>query len=77
MPEIMDGKNVADFYSLDIRERLEELEREERRMLEEGAYEEEGMVSFFFVSFIRFLGLLSLLNLNFDVRFFWGSFFFV
>jgi hypothetical protein len=45
VPEIMDGKNVADFYSLDIRERLEELEREERRMLEEGAYDEEGMVS--------------------------------
>jgi hypothetical protein len=54
VPEIMDGKNVADFYSLDIRERLEELEREERRMLEEGAYDEEGMVSRLLLSIFTF-----------------------
>lgn len=34
VPEIMDGKNIADFVDPDILERLENLEREEQ-MLEE------------------------------------------
>lgn len=29
VPEIMDGKNIADFVDADILQRLEELEREE------------------------------------------------
>jgi nucleolar GTP-binding protein len=36
VPEIMDGKNIADFIDPDIMQRLEELER-----LEEGASEDE------------------------------------
>lgn len=38
VPEIMDGKNIADFIDPDIMQRLEELER-----LEEGASDEEEM----------------------------------
>ncbi|EFA76814.1 nucleolar GTP-binding protein 1 [Heterostelium album PN500] len=35
IPEIMDGKNIADFVDPDILERLEELEREEDALLEQ------------------------------------------
>ena len=46
MPEIMDGKNVADFIDTDILEKLEALEREEEKLEAEGFYEsEEEMVS--------------------------------
>ncbi|KAF9000415.1 P-loop containing nucleoside triphosphate hydrolase protein [Cyathus striatus] len=38
MPEIMDGKNVADFIDPDIAEKLEALEREEERLEAEGFY---------------------------------------
>lgn len=38
VPEIMDGKNIADFVDEDIAERLEELEREEEML---GHNEEE------------------------------------
>ena len=31
MPEIMDGKNIADFIDPDIAEKLEALEREEEK----------------------------------------------
>ncbi|KIJ25273.1 hypothetical protein M422DRAFT_38855, partial [Sphaerobolus stellatus SS14] len=41
MPEIMDGKNVADFIDPDIAEKLEALEREEERLQAEGLYDEE------------------------------------
>ncbi|KIJ54667.1 hypothetical protein M422DRAFT_24573 [Sphaerobolus stellatus SS14] len=41
MPEIMDGKNVADFIDPDIAEKLEALEREEERLQAEGFYDEE------------------------------------
>ena len=45
MPEIMDGKNIADFIDPDIEEKLEALEREEERLVAEGFYEsEEEMV---------------------------------
>lgn len=45
MPEIMDGKNVADFIDPDIAEKLEALEREEEKLQAEGFYEsEEDMV---------------------------------
>ncbi|KAJ1873529.1 Nucleolar GTP-binding protein 1 [Coemansia sp. RSA 990] len=39
IPEIMDGKNVADFVDPDIEEKLAELEREDERLAAEGLYE--------------------------------------
>lgn len=46
IPEIMDGKNIADFIDPDIAEKLEALEREEEMLEAEGFYEEnEVMVS--------------------------------
>ncbi|KAJ3505834.1 hypothetical protein NLJ89_g7208 [Agrocybe chaxingu] len=39
IPEIMDGKNIADFIDPDIAEKLEALEREEERLQAEGFYE--------------------------------------
>ncbi|CAG8437906.1 16802_t:CDS:10 [Acaulospora morrowiae] len=45
IPEIMDGKNVADFVDPDIEEKLDALEREEERLMGEGYYDtEEEMV---------------------------------
>ncbi|KAL7746503.1 Nucleolar GTP-binding protein 1 [Sorochytrium milnesiophthora] len=41
IPEIMDGKNVADFIDPEINARLEALEREEERLEAEGAYVSE------------------------------------
>ncbi|KAJ3281243.1 Nucleolar GTP-binding protein 1 [Borealophlyctis nickersoniae] len=41
IPEIMDGKNVADFIDPEIEAKLEALEREEERLIAEGFYEEE------------------------------------
>ncbi|KAF8633800.1 hypothetical protein AX15_001242 [Amanita polypyramis BW_CC] len=41
MPEIMDGKNIADFIDPDIADKLEALEREEERLQAEGYYESE------------------------------------
>ncbi|KAJ9053072.1 Nucleolar GTP-binding protein 1, variant 2 [Entomophthora muscae] len=41
IPEIMDGKNVADFIDPDIFEKLEALEREEEQLEQEGAYNSE------------------------------------
>ncbi|KAI9295254.1 GTP binding protein 4 [Neoconidiobolus thromboides FSU 785] len=38
IPEIMDGKNVADFIDADIMEKLEALEREEEKLAEQGVY---------------------------------------
>ena len=47
MPEIIDGKNIADFIDPDIEEKLEALEREEEKLEAEGFYDsEEDMVSF-------------------------------
>ncbi len=41
----MDGKNVADFVDPEIEEKLDELEREEERLIAEGYYDsEEEMV---------------------------------
>ena len=42
IPEIMDGKNVADFVDPEIEARLDSLEREEERMEAEGAYLSES-----------------------------------
>ncbi|KAI8840586.1 P-loop containing nucleoside triphosphate hydrolase protein [Chytridium lagenaria] len=42
IPEIMDGKNVADFVDPEIEARLEALEREEERLVAEGFYEDAG-----------------------------------
>lgn len=45
IPEIMDGKNIADFIDPDIAEKLEALEREEGMLEAEGFYEDhEDMV---------------------------------
>ncbi|KAN0091376.1 P-loop containing nucleoside triphosphate hydrolase protein [Tylopilus felleus] len=41
MPEIMNGKNVADFIDPDIAEKLEALEREEEKLQAEGFYDSE------------------------------------
>ncbi|KAJ2734197.1 Nucleolar GTP-binding protein 1 [Coemansia sp. BCRC 34962] len=39
IPEIMNGKNIADFIDPDIEEKLAELEREEERLAAEGLYD--------------------------------------
>ncbi|KAK7448794.1 Nucleolar GTP-binding protein 1 [Stygiomarasmius scandens] len=41
IPEIMDGKNIADFIDPDIVEKLEALEREEEKLVEEGFYDSD------------------------------------
>ncbi|KAJ7090884.1 P-loop containing nucleoside triphosphate hydrolase protein [Mycena belliarum] len=41
MPEIMDGKNIADFIDPDIAEKLEALEREEEKLEADGFYDSE------------------------------------
>ncbi|ORZ38388.1 P-loop containing nucleoside triphosphate hydrolase protein [Catenaria anguillulae PL171] len=41
MPEIMDGKNVADFFDAEIEERLKMLELEEERLAAEGHYDSD------------------------------------
>ncbi|KIY68466.1 P-loop containing nucleoside triphosphate hydrolase protein [Cylindrobasidium torrendii FP15055 ss-10] len=41
IPEIMDGKNVADFIDPDIAEKLEALEREEEKLEAEGFYDSD------------------------------------
>ncbi len=40
MPEIMDGKNIADFIDADILAKLDELEAEEERRVAAGEYDE-------------------------------------
>lgn len=49
IPEIMDGKNIADFIDPDIAEKLEALEREEEKLEAEGFYDsdEDEIVSLF------------------------------
>jgi nucleolar GTP-binding protein len=39
MPEIMDGKNVADFIDPDIHAKLEALEKEEEELIANGYYD--------------------------------------
>jgi nucleolar GTP-binding protein len=47
IPEIMDGKNVADFIDPEIEAKLEALELEEEKLAQEGFYvSEEEMASF-------------------------------
>ncbi|KXN85538.1 Nucleolar GTP-binding protein 1, partial [Leucoagaricus sp. SymC.cos] len=41
IPEIMDGKNIADFIDPDITEKLEALEREEEKLEAEGFYDSD------------------------------------
>lgn len=41
IPEIWEGKNIADFIDLDIAEKLEALEREEEKLQAEGFYDDE------------------------------------
>lgn len=41
MPEIMEGKNIADFIDPDIAEKLEALEREEEQLQAEGYYDND------------------------------------
>ena len=42
IPEIMDGKNIADFIDPDIAEKLEALEREEERLAADGFYDDDS-----------------------------------
>ena len=49
MPEIMDGKNIADFIDPDIAEKLEALEREEEKLQAEGFYESESDIVRFYI----------------------------
>ncbi|KAF9455347.1 P-loop containing nucleoside triphosphate hydrolase protein [Collybia nuda] len=42
IPEIMDGKNIADFIDPDIADKLDALEREEEKLQEEGFYDSES-----------------------------------
>jgi nucleolar GTP-binding protein len=51
MPEIMDGKNIADFIDPDIAEKLEALEREEEKLQAEGFYESESDIVCLFIYF--------------------------
>jgi NOGCT (NUC087) domain len=44
IPEIMDGKNVADFIDPDIAEKLEALEREEEKLQADGFYENDEII---------------------------------
>lgn len=44
MPEVLNGKNVADFIDPDIIARLEELEAEEERLEAGGFYDDEDDV---------------------------------
>lgn len=41
VPEIWQGKNIADFIDPDIAEKLEALEREEEKLVAEGFYESD------------------------------------
>jgi hypothetical protein len=41
MPEIMDGKNVWDFYTKDVTQKLQDLEKEEEMLLLGKEIEEE------------------------------------
>ncbi|KAI0066176.1 GTP binding protein 4 [Artomyces pyxidatus] len=41
IPEIMDGKNIADFIDTDIAEKLDALEREEEKLEAEGFYDDD------------------------------------
>lgn len=58
IPEIMDGKNIADFIDPDIEEKLEALEREEERLEAEGFYaSDEDIVRFnIFRAFVELTG---------------------
>ncbi|KAF9585868.1 Nucleolar GTP-binding protein 1 [Lunasporangiospora selenospora] len=42
IPEIWQGKNIADFIDADIQEQLDELEREEEKLETEGHYNSDG-----------------------------------
>ena len=42
IPEIWQGKNIADFIDPDIADKLEALEREEERLQAEGFYDSES-----------------------------------
>lgn len=44
MPEIMDGKNIADFIDPDILDKLEALEREEEKLEAEGFYDNDEAI---------------------------------
>jgi nucleolar GTP-binding protein len=54
MPEIMDGKNIADFIDPDIAEKLEALEREEEKLQAEGFYNSESDIVRLFLCIYNF-----------------------
>ena len=55
IPEIMDGKNIADFIDPDIAEKLEALEREEEKLQAEGFYESDSDIVRFFSPYLFIL----------------------
>lgn len=62
MPEIMDGKNIADFIDPDIAEKLEALEREEEKLQAEGFYESESDI----VRFVKYVSASLYNSLTFN-----------
>ena len=54
IPEIMDGKNIADFIDPDIAEKLETPERGEEKLQAEGFYDSESDIVCAF-KFVRLL----------------------
>ena len=58
IPEIWEGKNVADFIDPDIAEKLEALEREEEKLEADGFYQsDEDIVRVYF--YIYFLSITN------------------
>ena len=57
MPEIMDGKNIADFIDPDILEKLDALEREEEKLQAEGFYDSESDMVSLLAPLITFVSL--------------------
>ena len=61
MPEVQDGKNVADFIDPDIVAKLEALEEEEERLEAADFYDDEDEVSFDVSSFTNSWLMISFL----------------
>ena len=71
MPEIMDGKNIADFIDPDIVEKLEALEREEEKLQAEGFYNSDSDIvrAFFLYILYHFFFYNSFFGNPHPVRF--------
>ena len=60
IPEIVNGKNIADFVDPDIAEKLEALEREEEKLEAEGYYQSDSDE----VSFLSFMSCSHMILLH-------------